>query len=147
MQSDGPDFRIRLAAVLGRMGSDHDGEVLNAARLANTLISMAGITWQDIVLRLPPAGTSLSAVDAQTLLSVSDPRHRLPPVRPPLSTWRNSAWSVVSNGWGTRPQQEYFTIILQGPEITDLWRPSWQTAQAIIHACKNRGTGRGRKAV
>jgi hypothetical protein len=30
-------------------GSDHDGEVINAARLANRLVTSAGMTWPDVL--------------------------------------------------------------------------------------------------
>jgi hypothetical protein len=35
-------------------GSDHDGEVVNAARLANRMVTSAGMTWPD-VLKAQPA--------------------------------------------------------------------------------------------
>ncbi len=35
----------KLSRVLGMMGSDHDGEVLNAARMADRLVRDAGLTW------------------------------------------------------------------------------------------------------
>jgi hypothetical protein len=37
--------RTRLAALLGMLGSDHDGEVTNAARAARRLIQHHGLTW------------------------------------------------------------------------------------------------------
>ena len=41
-----PAERDRLAKLLG---SDHDGEVLNAARLADRLVRDHGITWLDAI--------------------------------------------------------------------------------------------------
>jgi hypothetical protein len=41
--------RIRLARLLGMLGSDHDGEVANAGRLADRLVRGAGLTWLDVV--------------------------------------------------------------------------------------------------
>jgi hypothetical protein len=47
--------RDRLAAVLGMLGSEHPGEVVNAARQAERLRREAGVTWREIVLpALPP---------------------------------------------------------------------------------------------
>jgi len=40
----------KLAAMLGMMGSDGDGEVLNAARMANRMIRAAGMVWADFIL-------------------------------------------------------------------------------------------------
>jgi len=41
--------RERLAAVLGMMGSDHDGEALTAARTACRLLKAAGLTWPQVI--------------------------------------------------------------------------------------------------
>ena len=41
--------RDRLAKLLGMTGSAHDGEALNAARLASALVRQAGITWFDLL--------------------------------------------------------------------------------------------------
>jgi hypothetical protein len=41
--------REKLAAVLGMLGSTHDGEALNAARLADRMRRAAGVTWTDLL--------------------------------------------------------------------------------------------------
>jgi hypothetical protein len=47
--------RDRLTRLLGMLGSDFDGEVANAGRLADRLVRAAGLTWDDIVgPALPP---------------------------------------------------------------------------------------------
>lgn len=46
--------RAKLAAVLGMLGSDHDGEALAAARTAERLRREAGVTWHDL-LTMPAA--------------------------------------------------------------------------------------------
>jgi hypothetical protein len=47
--------RERLARILGMMGSDHDGEALAAARLAERLRREADATWSEIIVpTLPP---------------------------------------------------------------------------------------------
>jgi hypothetical protein len=40
--------RDRLIQILGMMGSTHDGEVLNAARLAQRLIGSEALTWEEV---------------------------------------------------------------------------------------------------
>ena len=41
--------------MLGLLGSDFDGEVANAGRLADKLVRSAGLTWPDIIApALPP---------------------------------------------------------------------------------------------
>jgi hypothetical protein len=42
------DTKLRLARLLGMLGSDHDGEALNAARMADRLVREAGVTWFDV---------------------------------------------------------------------------------------------------
>jgi len=46
--------RERMAQLLAMFSSDFDGEVCNAARLAETLRKRSGLTWGQI-LRLAPA--------------------------------------------------------------------------------------------
>src|SRR6516162_821576 len=56
--------RSRLAQVLGMMGSAHDGEALNAARLAVRMIKEAGATWPDLL----DGGQERVAVEAARVL-------------------------------------------------------------------------------
>src|SRR5690348_2846561 len=51
--------RERLAKLLGLLGSNHDGEVLAAARQAERLRSAAGVTWADIISPTVPATKGL----------------------------------------------------------------------------------------
>lgn len=39
----------RLVKVLGMLGSRHDGEALNAARTAHTMLAQAKITWAELL--------------------------------------------------------------------------------------------------
>jgi hypothetical protein len=45
----------RLVRLLGMLGSDHDGEVVNAGRMADRLVREHGLTWPDIIRPTPPA--------------------------------------------------------------------------------------------
>ena len=54
LATDPTALRHRLARLLGMLGSAHDGEALNAGRLADKLVRGAGLTWHD-VLSLPPS--------------------------------------------------------------------------------------------
>jgi len=42
-------YATKLACVLGMLGSDHDGEVLTAARMAEGIRQKSGKTWQTIL--------------------------------------------------------------------------------------------------
>jgi hypothetical protein len=48
-----PLDRSRLAALLGMLGSSHDGEVVNAARAAERMRKTAGLTWHQVLVPLP----------------------------------------------------------------------------------------------
>lgn len=42
-----PDKRTQLIKLLGMLGSAHDGEVLNAAKMAQRLLGAEGETWEE----------------------------------------------------------------------------------------------------
>ncbi len=44
-----PALSARLIKLLGMIGSEHDGEALNAARLADRLVRENGLTWENII--------------------------------------------------------------------------------------------------
>ncbi len=44
-----PLDRKRLKKLLAMLASSHDGEVLNAARLASAMLRDAGLGWSDII--------------------------------------------------------------------------------------------------
>ena len=47
--------RDKLVKVLGRLGSDFDGERAEAARVANEMVRRAGLTWPQLVNNSAPA--------------------------------------------------------------------------------------------
>lgn len=70
----------RLAKVLGLLGSDHSGEVLSAARQAESMRLTAGLTWQQILApALPAPQAALLSVDAAIRAVCSRPY--------PLNEW------------------------------------------------------------
>ena len=44
-----PGQAARLVKVLNMLGSDHDGEVAAAGRLADRLLRQASLTWGDVI--------------------------------------------------------------------------------------------------
>ncbi|HEY1301061.1 MAG TPA: hypothetical protein VGF07_11235 [Stellaceae bacterium] len=59
--------RDRLGKLLGLLGSDHDGEVAAAGRMADALVRGAGLTWPAIVAApviLDHAATLAEVIDA-----------------------------------------------------------------------------------
>lgn len=55
----------RLANVLERMASDHDGEAASAARMAHGMVRKAGLTWADVIgLNNRTPGSPVHAPDA-----------------------------------------------------------------------------------
>ena len=53
--------RERLIKLLGLLGSDHNGEIAAAGRMADALIRDAGVTWADVVA---PETVQRQVVDA-----------------------------------------------------------------------------------
>jgi hypothetical protein len=49
------DETTRLVRLLGMLGSAHDGEVLNAARMADRFVRERGLTWSQLILPKPKA--------------------------------------------------------------------------------------------
>ncbi len=49
--STGPDAIKRLAAIAGMLGSEHDGERANAARLASLELKRLGVSWRQVIER------------------------------------------------------------------------------------------------
>lgn len=45
--------RDRLIKLLGLLGSDHEGERGNAARMASDLLRGAGLTWAEVIAKVP----------------------------------------------------------------------------------------------
>ena len=52
--------RERLIKLLGLLGSDHNGEIASAGRMADALIREAGVTWADVIA---PARVQRELVD------------------------------------------------------------------------------------
>lgn len=48
-----PSERRKLVAILGMMGSDHDGERAAAAALASRIVRAAGLGWDDLISTAP----------------------------------------------------------------------------------------------
>ena len=65
--------RSRLAQVLGMMGSAHDGEALNAARVAVRMLKEAGLTWPQML----DGGQERAAVEAARVLLQENERLQL----------------------------------------------------------------------
>jgi hypothetical protein len=58
------DDRERLIRLLGMTGSDHDGEVSNAARLADRLVRSKGLRWGDVIPPSLPSPHTHRAISA-----------------------------------------------------------------------------------
>ena len=74
-----PTVVDRFVKVAGMLGSDHDGEILNAARAGTKLLWDAGLTWRDA---LTPS--SVSPHQFRQRRSAED----VEPVRPTPAGWR-----------------------------------------------------------
>lgn len=55
-----PELRGKLAKILARLGSEHDGERAAAGLLASRLLREAGLSWEDL---LAPQAATFRVVD------------------------------------------------------------------------------------
>jgi hypothetical protein len=93
------DTRLRLARLLGMTGSAHDGEVVNAARLADRLVRENGLTWRDVVA---PVGCA----------SVPQPEDVSIDIR---RDWRHTAqWCLSQGGHVLRDKDRDFLHTIAG---------------------------------
>jgi hypothetical protein len=58
-----PDKRTLLGRLLGMLGSDFDGEVVNAGRLADRLVKAEGMSWADVLDSSPPGSARGQGAD------------------------------------------------------------------------------------
>ena len=57
--------RERLIKLLGLLGSDHNGEIAAAGRMADALIRDAGVTWADLIAPETVQGELIDALRAE----------------------------------------------------------------------------------
>lgn len=96
------DIRLRLTRLLGMLGSDHDGEVVNAARIADRLVRENGLTWDDVIA---PVVCSPALVPQPDDMSIVIIRHN----------WRHAAeWCLQHGGTVLRPRDRGFLRTVAG---------------------------------
>jgi len=96
----------RLAKILAMLASEHDGQVLNAARQATRIIREAGKTWADLLPKMPPAPGFVERVVGK------DDTVWVPPIG---STWRETArWLVRLQPSNDRIENLTVTAIASG---------------------------------
>jgi hypothetical protein len=86
--------RIRLARLLGMLGSSHDGEVANAGRLADRLVRGAGLSWSDVLT--PQIEHHRRKPDPEP--ERDEPEPDWPPPRPTnaYASWRRTVRALLS---------------------------------------------------
>lgn len=71
-----PKQQARLIQLLGMMGSAHDGEVVNAARLAIKLVRDAKMDWGSVLNGKPVNGGMSSRVDEAAIRTAYENGYR-----------------------------------------------------------------------
>jgi hypothetical protein len=106
-----------LAKTLGMLASEHDGQVLVAARQATRMIREAGSTWADILPEPPASAASQPITDPRGIVW-------LPPIG---NSWRETARFIFprATDLGRQEQQLVTAVATQTP----LGR--WQTPDRI----------------
>jgi hypothetical protein len=128
----------RLGKLLGMLGSEHDGEVVNAGRMAAALIREAGMTWTEV---LRPEDT-VAVAAARALLAENDQLrdeiHQLKS-RPRLLPWQEPEnsddaldlcilWSHRLSPW----EQQFVDSVQHRSQLSDRQRETiWNIAEKI----------------
>lgn len=99
-----PHFNAeRLANVLERMSSPHDGEALTAARTAARLVLDAGLAWRDII------GGPAARPAAAKLQAILDPVGQGPTLSPPIGAlWVDTLRQLCAVRAGRNPRENRF---------------------------------------
>jgi hypothetical protein len=147
-QGEGVD-RTRLAQLLGMLGSDFDGEVINAGRLAVRMVKEAGITWPQV---LDGERERVAVEAARVLLTENEQlqfrnrelqeelaRLRRPPLpqtwtlpcTPGEQTAQAIEWTAILTDW----ERSFIT------DMSERWRPPTEKQQAILDRISSKIAG------
>lgn len=110
----------RLIKFLELIGSDHDGEAINAARMATKLLKQHNLKWADIIFVQMPA---------QPAPPPSSPRS--PPYQPPQSPFgSHNPYYHNFNQWQNAQQAHQYQQAYNRPHQTpDDYMREWATRQ------------------
>lgn len=141
--------RSRLVQLLGMLGSDFDGEVVNAGRLAVRMLKDARTSWSEIL----DGGQERVAVEAARVLLAENERLELENRelredlarvrRPPLP----QTWTLPQTPGEQTAQAIEWTAILNDWErgfITDMserWRPPTERQQECLDRISTKIAG------
>lgn len=149
--------RNRLAQLLGMLGSNFDGEIVNAGRLAVRLVKDARVTWSEPLdgereRVATEAARVLLAENEQLQTEKRQLQEELTRLRrPPLpTTWtlpqtpgeqiaQALAWVAITSDW----EREFIT------DMSERWRPPTEKQQAVLdpnfhkdcRPCTRQGAG------
>lgn len=73
-----PASALKLAKICARFSSNHDGEALNAARMADRLIRELGLGWHDVLVvesRIKPRSPGLTKWESDFLSDIRGRSH------------------------------------------------------------------------
>jgi hypothetical protein len=110
-------YRVKLVKLLGMLGSDHDGERANAARLADEHRRKSGLTWHDLVLPIAEDPPRKARKPRK-----AKPRKPPEPPPPPPPTWQDKAREVETSGRATEWELSFVGSLLtrwSGRELTE----------------------------
>jgi hypothetical protein len=114
--------RAKLAAILGMMGSRHDGEVLAAARTAERMRREAGVSWQELLV-----DTGVAELPAAEREAAAD--------------WRNLCAQLQRRAGDLRPWERRFVASL--PNFPRLSAKQRGVLASIAERVRTRGQEAG----
>lgn len=110
-----PEDRIRLARLLGMLGSRHAGEIANAGRLADRLVRDHGLTWHDVLAMPEPVQDWENPKD-----------------------WTQAAQMVLQSGVATAWESTFCESVLDEWAGRDLTEKQHVTLKRVWLACRAR---------
>ena len=122
-----PATRQRLVRLCGMLGSEHDGERANAARLADRLIRETGLTWEGVIAAPP----------------VAQPEARPRPAQPAGAPWWTASGTVSGEAHAilqrhrallTQWEIEFLANLLNRRTLTEPQRASFDRIKAKLQA-------------
>lgn len=132
--------RQRLVTLLGMMGSNHDGEILNAAKAAQKLVTNLKITWAEAIT--PDAFTADQMLECARMSyakGLEDGKASQLPQTKPVgggggSVWNQLARTFISDHDLSEWEEEFFN-----DWTMNRYSPTDKQRAVFIRACEKYG--------
>ena len=117
------ELRGKLVKVLGRLGSEHDGERAAAGLLASRMVAAAGLTWERLLA--PALAFNIGTATA--------------PARPAPRAWRAAPTRPRFNFRALTPRQCNAAIKAMAPRLSEPDREAVEAIRLRLYREPHRG--------